>query len=172
MKQTQINAYFEDLAIRFKPSSHDPEGVKHFTIIDSDAISEAIRRDLDFETWCLLLEEAAPNIKSNDSKAFHEYYNFRFTVCKDAARLDAVQRRTVKEESLELSKHIFAHIIENYKSSKLFNPTEFALKNIRFDASFDYYQDILNEDILGTDCLITIYTDFNTKKYNDVSLWN
>jgi hypothetical protein len=172
MKQTEITAYFEDLATRFKAIQHDPNGIKHFAIIDSDEISAEIKRDLDFNSWCMLLEEAAPVIKSNDAKAFHQYYTFRFTICKDVSRQNATEKREIKEESLELSKAIFAYIIENHKASRLWNATDFALKNIKFEASFEAYENILNENILGYDCLITVSSDFNTKLYNNQTLWN
>lgn len=172
MKQTEITAYFEDLATRFKPIQHDPDGINHFAVIDSDEITDEIKRTLDFTTWCMLLEEAGPSIKSNDAKAFHQFYTFRFTICKDVSRLNATEKREIKEESLELSKSIFAYIIENYKSSKLWHGPDFALKNIKSEASFEPYADILNEDILGYDCLITVSSDFNTKTYNNPTLWN
>ena len=173
MTQSQITEYFEDLAKRFIPISHDPQGIKRFSVIDSDTISEEIRHDLNFNNWCMLLEEAAPRIESNETKAFNEYYTFRFTVCKDISRLNFTQKRQTKEDSLQLSKQIFAHIIESYKGSKLFNAVNpFALKNIQFKANFEYYEDILNENLLGTDCLITIYGSFNAKIYNNQTLWN
>jgi hypothetical protein len=120
----------------------------------------------------MLLEEAAPVIKSNDSKAFHQYYTFRFTICKDVSRQNATEKREIKEESLELSKTIFAYIIENYKTSRMWSGVDFVLQNIKFEATFEAYENILNENILGYDCLITVSSFFNTKLYNNPTLWN
>lgn len=170
MTQTEITAYFEEIAIRFKPISHNTNGKKRFAVIDSDEITEATKRNLDFSDWCMLLEESSPRITANDAKAFHEYYTFRYTICKDISRY-ANQRSEIKQESLEYSKQIFAHIIEHYKSSKLFAGSPFALKNVKFEATFEAFENILNENLLGYDCQLTISSHFDTKT-QDPTLWN
>lgn len=172
MTQTEITDYFEDLATRFVPISHEPEGVKRFSVIDSDTISDEIKRDLDFSQWCMLLEEVGPRIRANESKHFHEYRTFRFTICKDFSR-EKTNKAALKMQSLEYAKNVFAHIINTYKTSKLFDSLNaFALANIQFSAEFDFYEDILNEDVIGTDCQLTIYQPFNCKSYDLPAQWN
>ena len=172
MTQIEITAYFEDLATRFVPISHSALGVKRFCVMDSDLVSDEIKRDLDFSQWCMLLEEVGPRIKANESKHFHEYRTFRFTICKDYSR-EKANKAAIKMQSLEYAKNIFAHIINTYQSSKLFSSlTSFALANIQFSAEFDYYEDILNEDLIGTDCQLTIYQPFNCKSHDLPAQWN
>lgn len=172
MTQTEITAYFEDLATRFVPISHNPAGVKRFAVIDDDIISDEIKRDLDLSQWCMLLEEVGPRIKANESKHFHEYRTFRFTVCKDYSR-EKIHKTALKIQSLEYAKNIFAHIINTYKSSKLFEKLiNFQLTNIQFSAEFDPYEDILNENVIGYDCQLTIYQPFSCKSYDLPTQWN
>jgi len=172
MTQTIISNYFKDIATRFVPISHNDTTNNRFCVIDDDIISDEIKRTLDFSDWCLLLEEVAPEIRANDSNHYHEYYTLRFTVCKDVSRHKA-ELSTIKETSIQYAKAIFARIIQDYEKSKKIKPaaTPFALKNIQFKANFEYYQNILEENLLGTDCTITIYDAFNCQQ-NDPALWN
>lgn len=172
MTQAQISQYFEDLATRFVPISHNAQGKKRFCVIDSDTVSDEVKRDLDFTNWCMLLEEVGPRIRANESKHFHEYRTFRFTICKDYSR-EKANKSAIKNQSMEYAKNIFAHIINTYHASKLFDAAKnFSLTNIQLSAEFEFYEDILNEDLIGTDCQLTIYQPFNCKSHDLPAQWN
>ncbi len=173
MKQSQITAYFEEIARKFKPVSHEINNRQAFALISDDTVETKIRDLLDFDEWCLLIERAKPRVKTNQAKAPFVYRSFNFTVCKSVARMSEEEKQEVRELSEFYGLVIFKKLLQNQLKSKLpYEPeVEFTLDTITEDTQAEYYYNILNTDIIGTDYLITISEKFG-KNYEDETLWN
>jgi len=174
MNQPIINTFFEDLAIKFKPIKHDPNGVKRFAVLNEDTVTDELRNNLNFKTWCMLLEETSPKIQANPSKMFFEYRVFRYTICRSTAKESHQFRQETFDISEQYGKNIFAKLVKKYEDSKrdFFNPKSFPLDQLELKASFQRYEEILGEpDIVGTDVQISIFSPFPLDIYDDPALW-
>lgn len=173
MKQSDITAFFEQIAREFKPISHELNDRQAFALVSDESVETKIRENLDFSQWCLLIERAKPRVGKNSAGNKFVYRSFNFTVCKMVAGMSQDEKQTVRELSEFYGLVIFKKILEKQLKSKMPYEVdvEFSLDTVTEETQAEYYSNILNSDILGTDYLITIYEPFG-KNYVDETLWN
>lgn len=129
-KLKTYEAYFENLATKYKPIGHTSEK-RQFASMSQAEVMAGKRKDLDLTEWTLILMKCEPKMSQNGSRQTRLVYVGAFEVIRKVPKNDLAQVAT-QDEAFEMCKELVAKMMIQNQARTL------PIGNLRED-TIDFY---------------------------------
>lgn len=106
-----VNNYFEDIARRLIPISHEQDGKIRFVGIDSEKVNELSNSKLDYKnSFCLLMVDYDGYLSATNDDQVKDRNGLSFVILKHVKKHDFPAKELVYKESKQIGMQVIAQL--------------------------------------------------------------